>query len=334
MICFGPSLDRALWLANLTECLAHEYVCALSTGSIPTTLSDREMDAVLAKFNSHGHHPRVSALEQKHVTSPSLSAASLTFLQERQALIDTCLAMDKLGINPNASGDASCRVRGGFLVTAHGAENRVMKPEHVVFVDMDGHCCGDCPPCSDWRLHYDIYRHVPDAAAVVHAQPTYCTALSCLELGIPAFHYMVAAAGDVRIVCAEYATFGTQELSDRALAALDGGRRRSALLAHHGVVSLGPSLGKALWLANETELLAKQYLCALSTGTLPNVLEQEEMEIILAKFKTYSKQPAELAAMPVFQRTHAVSAPRLIGPMLCACCAPARSAGVPAASLP
>jgi len=168
-------------------------------------------------------------------------------------------------------------------------------------------------------MHFDMYKHRPDASAVVHAHPTYCTALSCQRRPIPAFHYMVAAAGSKEIPCAEYATFGTQDLSDRMLSAL--GKGRSVLLANHGMLCYGPNLNKALWLANETECLARQYICALSTSLEPNILPDAEMEVMLAKFKTYGKQPRELEALTEFERRHAIAAPRFAG-RLCDCCGP------------
>merc|ERR1719215_602962 len=190
-------------------------------------------------------------------------------------------------------------------------------------MDLEGRYFGGYMPSSEWRMHYDIYRRVPEAEAVVHAHPTYCTALSCQRKDIPAFHYMVAAAGGKVIRCADYATFGTQELSDNMLAALEGGKRRSALLANHGMVCFGPDLDKALWLANETECLAKQLICALSTGLKPEILPEDEMDVMLAKFKTYGKRPRELDALTEFERKHAVSAPRFAGPIGRGFCAPA-----------
>ena len=52
-------------------------------------------------------------------------------------------------------------------------------------------------------MHFDIYRSRPKAMAVVHAHPTYCTALSAQGKGIPSFHYMVATAGAKEIKCAK-----------------------------------------------------------------------------------------------------------------------------------
>ena len=95
-------------------------------------------------------------------------------------------------------------------------------------------------PSSEWRFHRDIYAARNDAKAIVHTHSPFATTLACLDRGIPAFHYMVAVAGGTDIRCAPYATFGTQELSDHAVRALDG--RRACLLAHHGMIAIGASL--------------------------------------------------------------------------------------------
>ena len=99
---------------------------------------------------------------------------------------------------------------------------------------------------------------------------------------------MIAAAGGSTIRCAPYATYGTQELSDRALAALDG--RNACLLANHGMIALGPTLARALWLAVEVETLAAQYWRTLQIGG-PTLLSEAEIETVLAKFGGYGQQP-------------------------------------------
>jgi L-fuculose-phosphate aldolase len=99
---------------------------------------------------------------------------------------------------------------------------------------------------------------------------------------------MIAVAGGKDIRCAPYATFGTQELSDHALRALEA--RKACLLANHGMIAIGASLAVALVLAVEVEALAEQYWRALQIGT-PNLLSDAEMDVVLARFETYG-QPA------------------------------------------
>ena len=124
---------------------------------------------------------------------------------------------------------------------------------------------------------------------MVHVHSTHATALSCLRRGIPAFHYMVAVAGGHDVRCADYATFGTQALSDAMLRALEG--RRACLLANHGQIACGPSVARALWLAGEVETLARQLSVATALGE-PVILPAAEMDEVLERFRDYGRQPA------------------------------------------
>jgi len=153
-----------------------------------------------------------------------------------------------------------------------------------VYVDGHDEWHGTHAPSSEWRLHRDIYARFTEANAVVHAHSPFATTLACLDRGIPAFHYMIAMAGGNDIRCAPYATFGTQELSDAALSALDG--RKACLLAHHGMIAVGDSLQAALALAVEVETLAEMYWRALQIAE-PTVLAADEMARVLEKFSHY-----------------------------------------------
>ena len=210
------------------------------------------------------------------------------YLDLRQAVIDTARRMNALGINQGTSGNVSVRTGKGFLITPSGVPYDDLTPEAIVEMDFDtsadgGHE-GPHRPSSEWRFHRDILAARPELGAIVHTHSPHATTLACLGRGIPAFHYMVAVAGGASIRCAPYATFGTQALSDRALAALAG--RKACLLANHGMIATDQSLDAALALAVEVEALAGQYWRALQIGE-PNLLSDEEMAVVLEKFKTY-----------------------------------------------
>lgn len=204
----------------------------------------------------------------------------------RREIIATALAMNARGLNRGKSGNVSARIESGFLVTPTGLAYESMRPEDVVAMNLSGEALGARAPSSEWRFHRDIYVARPEAAAIVHAHSAFATTLACLGKGIPAFHYMIAVAGGKDIRCAPYATFGTQELSDRALQALE--ERRACLLANHGMIAIGPTLADALALAVEVEALAEQYWRALQIGE-PNLLPDAEMSRVLEKFKTYGQ---------------------------------------------
>ena len=141
-------------------------------------------------------------------------------------------------------------------------------------------------PSSEWRFHRDIYADHPGAGAIVHTHSPFATALACQQLSIPAFHYMVARFGGADVRCADYATFGTQELSDAILRALID--RCGCLMAHHGMVVYGHDLKHALALAIELETLAEQYWRVLQLG-VPKLLSEEEMARVLEKFARYGQ---------------------------------------------
>ena len=204
----------------------------------------------------------------------------------RSAIIATALGMNATGINRGKSGNVSARIDGGFLITPSGLPYAETTTNDIVAVDEAGIASGTRKPSSEWRFHRDIYRARPQAAAIVHAHSPFATTLACLDRGIPAFHYMIAMAGGNDIRCAPYATFGTQELSDAALSALDG--RKACLLSHHGMIAIGESLDKALALAVEVETLAEMYWRALQIRE-PEVLSDAEMQTVLAKFAHYGR---------------------------------------------
>ena len=203
----------------------------------------------------------------------------------RQEVIDTCLSMNELGLNQGTSGNVSVRCgedpAEGFFMTPSSIRYDRLAPEDIVRMDLEGNVEGKHKPSSEWRFHLDIMRARPDAGAIVHTHGMFATTLACLHREIPAFHYMIALFGGPTIRCAPYATYGTQELSDYALTALDG--RKACLLGNHGLIVLGPNLERALALTVEAETLAAMYWRALQIGQ-PAILPDEEIEKVATKF--------------------------------------------------
>lgn len=209
----------------------------------------------------------------------------------RARIIDTARAMNAAGINVNKSGNVSLRCARGaeqiVLITPTGLPYEKLTPADLVVLHLaNGRARGRRAPSSEWRFHLDIHRAREEFAAVVHTHSPSATALACHGRGIPSFHYMVAVAGGADIRCAPYATFGTQQLSDHAQAALAG--RKACLLAHHGVIACGTTLDEALALAIEVENLARMYLAACALGE-PPLLPADEMARVLEKFATYGQ---------------------------------------------
>jgi len=204
----------------------------------------------------------------------------------RVALVAAARRLASLGLNTGKSGNLSARADGGFIVTPTGRSYDSLGTDDMVYVDGHDEWHGTHAPSSEWRLHRDIYARFEEANAVVHTHSPFATTLACLRRAIPPFHYEIAFAGGEDIRCAEYATFGTQQLSDHAIAALQG--RRACLLANHGAVAFGVSLDDAAALTEKVEALARMYWQALQVAE-PVHLDADEMARVLEKFRTYGQ---------------------------------------------
>src|SRR5690349_5142947 len=212
----------------------------------------------------------------------------------RRDIVAQSRRMNELGLNQGTSGNISVRIPDGLLITPSGVPYDELSPEDIVPMGMDGSWRHPLRPSSEWRFHLDILTARPEVNAVVHAHPTYSTALAIRRQEIPAVHYMIAAAGGPSIRCAAYATYGTPELSANAIKALEG--RAACLLANHGLIATGPTLKRAMWLAVEVETLAHQYILTLQLGG-PVCLPDDEIRRVVEKFKDYGPRPkAEVKA--------------------------------------
>ena len=214
----------------------------------------------------------------------------------RQAIIHGCLEMNANGLNQGTSGNISARHCDHMLITPSAIPYTKMKPDMIAAMPTDGSYGtweGPLKPSSEWRFHLDIMKGRPDVGAVVHLHSTFATVLAIARKPIPACHYMMAAFGGYDIPCSGYARFGTAELSEEALKALEG--RNACLLANHGMIAVGETLDKALWLAVELETIAKQYYHSLLIGG-PVMLSEEEIDDTTRGFSTYGLQDEGEAA--------------------------------------
>ena len=205
-------------------------------------------------------------------------------LKLRRQLINTCRSFGPKRLSQGSSGNASARWQTGMLITPSALAYEKLTPADIVWVGFDGARRGKRPASSEWRFHQAILAERAEVGAVVHVHSPAATALACLRLAIPPFHYMVAVAGGHDIRCAPYALFGTDRLAELVLVALR--ERKAALLANHGQVAVGADLTEAVDLAVEVETLAEQYLLARSAGE-PKRLTSRQMDQVLDRFVHY-----------------------------------------------
>lgn len=206
----------------------------------------------------------------------------------RESIIRYACAMHVDRLTVAKSGNISARNHLGFLITPSGVPYENLQAGDIVQLDIRGNkISGELVPSSEWKIHADIYQHRQEVNAVVHAHSPAATALSVLRKPVPAFHYMVALMGGTQVPCAEYATFGTQELSDNIIQAISG--HSACLMANHGMLAIGSSLAAAYNLALELESLCAQYSLARQLGEVV-ILTDEEMAAAKAAFAVYGQK--------------------------------------------
>ena len=206
----------------------------------------------------------------------------------RAEIVAQCRALDRMGLNRGASGNVSARLEGGrVLVTPSAVPAADLEPGMLAVMaleDPDGGWEGPLKPSSEWRFHLDLLRARPELGAVVHTHAPFSTILAIARRPIPAIHYMIAAFGGPEIRVAGYARFGTAELSEQVVAAMEG--RLGCLMANHGMLTAAGDLTRAVWLAGELEALAHQYVHLLQIGG-GHVLSDDQVAETAAAFAGY-----------------------------------------------
>lgn len=207
----------------------------------------------------------------------------------RAELVAMAKKLDAQGLNHGTAGNVSVRCGAGMLITPSGMGAAGLTADDLVWVGMDGSVRGRWQPSSEWLFHRDILAQRPEFNAVIHTHAVAASTLACLRRDIPPFHYMVALLGGDSIRCADYATFGTQALSDNALRALTN--RKACLLANHGMIAAGRDLDEALKLTIEVENLSELLVRILQIGE-PILLTPAEFAEAQAKFSGYGQRHA------------------------------------------
>ena len=209
--------------------------------------------------------------------------------QERQMVVEYGKRLVNHGLTRGTCGNLSIfnRHSGFAAVSPSGLDYFETRSEDVPVVDLLGRVVeGDRKPSSELPFHLVFYNSREDISAVVHSHSVHATTLACLGLELPAVHYLIGFAGS-NVRCAQYATFGTEELARNALDAMAG--RKAVLLANHGLIAGGTDMKEAFMIAESVEFCAEIYCRTRAMGQ-PLVLNDAEMAAIIKKFKNYGKQ--------------------------------------------
>ena len=210
---------------------------------------------------------------------------------ERAEVCEYARKMVAGGLVVGTSGNISMRSGELVAVTPTGVDYASLTPEDIPVVSLDGSVVdGSLKPTSELPMHLGIYTGASDPdckgiAASVHTHSVHATAVSTLVDEVPPIHYMLATIGPSARV-AGYATYGTPELAESMLKALDG--RRGCLLANHGTITYGDTLDAAYHRAEQLEWVCRLWLLARSSGT-PTLLPGQEIEHIVDRLRGYGQ---------------------------------------------
>ncbi|CAL9417303.1 L-fuculose phosphate aldolase [Streptomyces sp. enrichment culture] len=203
-------------------------------------------------------------------------------------LVETARRTVSDGLVVGTSGNVSVRVGETVLVTPSGVPYDRLTPDDVTGVDLAGRqVLGSLVPTSELPMHLAVYR-TTGARAVVHTHAVHATAVSALVDELPLIHYMAAAlGGPVRV--ARYATYGTDELAENMLRALDG--RTGCLLQNHGTVTHGTTLARAYDRTAQLEWMCRVWLAASSVpGLSPNLLSPGQVAEVGERLRGYGQR--------------------------------------------
>lgn len=207
---------------------------------------------------------------------------------EREQIVEYGKKLIDANLTKGTGGNLSIfnREKQLMAISPSGIDYFKIKPEDVVILDLEGNRVdGDKSPSSEYEMHRIFYENRRDIDAIIHTHTMYATTIACLNWELPPVHYMVALAG-LNVRCAKYATYGTKELAENAFEAMKD--RNAVLLANHGLLAGAKDLANAFNITEEIEYCAELYYRTKCIGE-PVILSEEEMTLMLDKFKTYGQ---------------------------------------------
>lgn len=213
----------------------------------------------------------------------------LLLKEERQKVVDFGKKLITSGLTSGTGGNVSIydEEKQLIAISPSGIDYFETTLEDVVLINLDGEIVeGHRNPSSEVDLHRIFYNKRKDIKAVIHAHSMYSTVLATLGWELPAANYYIGLVGGNNVRTGEYKSYGTQELAEATCKAMED--RYAAFMGNHGLIAGSHSIEQAFNIADETERMAEIYYKAKLIGT-PNILPDEEVDLMLEKFKTYGQ---------------------------------------------
>jgi L-fuculose-phosphate aldolase len=202
----------------------------------------------------------------------------VTLGRERERVAAAARLLAAQGLVVGTAGNVSERAGNLVAITPTGARLGELTAEQITVVDVAGeHVDGSLAATSELELHLGVYERY-GAGGVVHTHAPMATAVACVLDGeLPLVHYqLLTLGGPIRV--APYRTFGTPELAQVTLDALEG--RLAALMANHGAIAWAGDVDAAVENSLLLEWACTVYRHACAMGT-PRALDAAQQQAVV-----------------------------------------------------
>ena len=200
----------------------------------------------------------------------------------RQLLVDSCRILAANGQEHFVFGHVTAREAPGdetFWFKGAGLGLGEVTVDDLIRVDFDGNRLeGTRPVHNEYPIHAEIFRARPEVTCVVHTHPFQSAAFA-------------ATAWDFRLVGQDAVNFwdgvGRYDTSVLVTDAPKGkalaealGTHHAAVLANHGIVTVGPTIVEATYFAIAFERAVQLQATVSAMGTLREIPQDELDELI------------------------------------------------------
>ncbi len=197
--------------------------------------------------------------------------------QLKQQVLETARKAYSEKLMAGTSGNMSifCPETGQVAITPSSYDYSIMEEKDIVVIDLEGNVVdGWLKPSSEWKMHVEIYKHLPHVRAVVHTHSPYATSFAVNHQEIPVVLIEMIPFLKGKLEVCPYAEQGSAQVGLNAVPILR--RKNACLLANHGVTTVGESMEQAYINSVYVEDTAKIYHMALSAGTPVVIAGHEE----------------------------------------------------------
>jgi L-fuculose-phosphate aldolase len=179
-------------------------------------------------------------------------------------------------------GNISCRIgKNAVICTPTLLSKADITPEDLCLVDLSGkQLAGSLPRTSEVFLHLEIYKHVPQANAVIHCHPPHATAYAITgrvppTAIIPEFDVFVGS-----VAFTPYETPGTKRFAETVLPFVRN--HNTILLGNHGIVCWADTPTHAEWYAENLETYCWTLLISHQLGVPYAKIPPDKQQDLLA----------------------------------------------------